>query len=358
MFVKFIPSSGGASGHQGLYNAIKAAGTAAAGETPAKPAGLTYWEVISNTEAGGWTVTSENISTSLNTGLHIEMASPSRLTPDLRRKRFRLQVANTNNYYGCSGYVNTYFDWRAAAGDNWSNYGNRACTSYTGTTSSTRYDTWLYNSRPHQATFWLSITADHMFLVHSINQMSFSPVGIAEILGADVYYSDHPIKSSTAATFYSTGNNGTNAGEDYHASYMYKPTVNNHDNRNYGYVTTATNHVNNVSSSISTTEQQMRWLPPFNDNGTNYYNSYFPRITSKGKRDTLYPVLHGNPWMNTIGYLAGVRVVGDTTIDYANYDTSQVYYDVGRQGTVVHDADGKRWAKFNKFSQTLAILAE
>ena len=60
MYVRFKVSSSSSNGYgmKGMVETIRAVATADAGASISDPAGTTYFKVVSNTEAGGWTVDS------------------------------------------------------------------------------------------------------------------------------------------------------------------------------------------------------------------------------------------------------------------------------------------------------------
>ena len=168
MLIAFKPTTD-AGGIRGTSQALVAAATAAAGSTPAKPQYCEVWRVISNEEAGGWTVeleTGTGTSTIL-TGKRVQLSAPTKKTNgDVARKYFGLNVNNstTSNYNWWNFYM--HFPERTNRGDNPTNESPlRYLTDYDSTSNNTlSHQAWYYNYDPSQGEWLISITENYCYI--------------------------------------------------------------------------------------------------------------------------------------------------------------------------------------------------
>ena len=168
MLIAFRPSAD-VSGIRGMSEAIVAAATAAAGSTPAKPTYCDVWRVISNEEAGGWTVevSSGTTSTTATVGEKVRLSAPTKkVNGDVAKKYFALRVNNstTSNYNWWNFFVK--FPERTNRGDNPSYESTeRYLTDYDNTSSSTvSFQAWYGNRDPNEGEWMISITENYCYI--------------------------------------------------------------------------------------------------------------------------------------------------------------------------------------------------
>ena len=106
MYVRFKVSSTSSNGYgmKGMVETIRAVAAASAGASISQPAGTTMFQVVSNTEAGGWTVDSSTTSASYTysnwTG-NIQINSPTNKAG--YQKSFRVVTNSSTSAYSSYG---------------------------------------------------------------------------------------------------------------------------------------------------------------------------------------------------------------------------------------------------------------
>lgn len=360
MFVKFKPSSA-ANGWTGFLNAIHAAATAAAGSTPAAPANVDVWEVLANTEAGGWTLLG-TIPTTESTGANMQLVAPSGQTRF--RKRFKIHMNNnTQNMPGRIVPI-AYFDYDGSeslgiAAGGWDEIGSRSMMSHTGTAAAgtNDYRTWFNRSYPYNLTWWISVTQEYLWITYQSTASPYGglPFGVANLEGADDYYTNGPELDIDWAAFYPGNNSSTSTdmvGYDERVGKMYTTNMYLYNRGHVSNSVTSWSHLNtevpSQANAIYTTNNiTMRLGPNFEHSTAGVYNTRPPlanRTGKAGKQPTLWPITIGNPHVGTpFSNLKGMKVFADR--DSQDFDTffsspADIEYNYGK---IFTDNSGQKW---------------
>ena len=361
MLIKFRPNTSG-NGFLGLCRAIETAATAAAGSTPASPSYMTSWQVLSNTEAGGWTVAQTSPS-AVATDAHVEITAPS--TQSRFRKRFRMtynesSTTTSTSYYGLFFPV-AYFDYQSPNTSTWTEISNRvlARAGYAATTAN--YYTYLYNIPASDMDWVIAVTQKYLWLVPIDKQNRFAgalvPSGISDIEGIDDWQTNGPEMTFPFTALYTSSSSTGGASDTNIYDYQFHPFQMLYQ-MSYGYSTVYTNeqpYSQNSSVIYPTTVGSMQFGQCYDDGPRQYYNTYpkiFSRTSVGGRTQTLWPHYFGNPWqVGPIGQLSGIRYYSNQ--NSTNYTTDgtnwQTLYPEFLDGVTVTDGNGDKWLVFNKY---------
>ena len=360
MFIKFKPGTTN-NGWTGFLNAIHAAATATAGANPATPTHVDQWEVLSNTEAGGWSLYGSIPTTEAN-GSNMQLVAPSGQTRF--RKRFQIYMNSTLTNIAGRIIPRAYYDYDgseslAVDGGGWDEIASRVMMGHTGTnTAGTNdYRTWMNRSYPHNLTWWIAVTQEYLWITYQGSAAPFGglPFGVANLEGADDYYT-----------------NGTELDIDWAAFYPVNTTFNTVDTLNYvervgklysinmylynrGQISNSTaewthntTEVTGQVNAINTTNNiTMRLGPNFEHSTASIYNTRPPlanRTGAAGKQKTLWPITIGNPHTGTpFSNLKGMKIFADRdNQDFDSYFTSttDIEYNYGK---IFTDNSGQKW---------------
>lgn len=360
MFIKFKPSSAG-NGWTGFLNAIHAAATAAAGSTPAAPANVDVWEVLANTEAGGWTLFG-TIPTTESSGSNMQLVAPSGQTRF--RKRFKIYMNNnTTNMAGRIVPI-AYFDYDGSeslgiAAGGWDELGSRTMMQHTGTATAgtNEYRTWFNRSYPHNLTWWISVTQEYLWITYhgSASPYGGLPFGVANLEGADDYYTNGPELNTDWACFYPANSLSTSLDALNYEERVGKMYSNNAYLYNRGQISNSTASWSHKTTEVPSQPHAiytqnnitMRLGPNFEHSTAGIYNTRPPlanRTGNAGKQKTLWPITIGNPHVGTpFSNLKGMKVFADR--DNQNFDTyfssaADIEYNYGK---IFTDNSGQKW---------------
>jgi len=168
MLIAFKPNTTN-SGIRGMCTAIQAAATASAGSNPAKPSYVDTWRVISNEEAGGWTVENDVGSgqSSLTTGEKMLLEAPSKKTNGtVAKKYFGLWVSSvTTTHYNWWSFI-VKFPERTNKVETASHEStNRHLTNQGSTANSTAsQQAWYFNYNPSDGEWLISVTENYLYI--------------------------------------------------------------------------------------------------------------------------------------------------------------------------------------------------
>ena len=360
MFIKFKPSSA-ANGWTGFLNAIHAAATAAAGSTPAAPANVDVWEVLANTEAGGWSLFGTIPTTEAN-GSNMQLVAPSGQTRF--RKRFQIYMnANATNTPGRI-IPKAYFDYDGSeslgiAAGGWDEIASRVMMSNAGagTAGQNDYRTWFNRYYPWNLTWWISVTQEYLWITYEGIREPYGglPFGVANLEGADDYYTNGLELDSDWAAYYPANNSSTTldpigyderVGKMYSINmYLYNRGQISNSVASWSHLTT---EVPSQPAAIYTNNNiTMRLGPNFEHSTAGIYNTRPPlanRTGKAGKQPTLWPITIGNPHVGTpFSNLKGMKVFADR--DNQNFDTyfssaADIEYNYGK---IFTDNSGQKW---------------
>ena len=360
MFIKFKPGTTN-NGWTGFINAIHAAATATAGANPATPTHVDVWEVLANTEAGGWTLLG-TIPTTEAVGANMQLVAPSGQTRF--RKRFKIHMnANATNTAGRIVPI-AYFDYDGSeslgiAAGGWDELGSRIMMSNTGvgTAAQNEYRTWFNRYYPYNLTWWISVTQEYLWITYQGFTEPYGglPFGVANLEGADDYYTNGNELDTDWAAFYPANNSSTaldpigydeRVGKMYSINmYLYNRGQISNSVANWSHLTT---EVPSQPTAIYTSNNiTMRLGPNFEHSTASVYNTRPPlanRTGKAGKQPTLWPITIGNPHVGTpFSNLKGMKVFADR--DHQNFDTyfssvPDIEYNYGK---IFTDNSGQKW---------------
>jgi hypothetical protein len=360
MFIKFKPGTTN-YGWTGFINAIHAAATATAGANPATPTHVDVWEVVSNTEAGGWSLYG-SIPTTETSGSNMQLVAPSGQTRFRKRFQIYMNTANTNT----AGRIipKAYFDYDgseslAIGASGWNELGSRAMMSFTSSTvqATDDYRTWMNRYYPYDLTWWIAVTQEYLWITYQGNSPPYGglPFGVANLEGADDYYTNGNELDTDWAAFYPVNTTQASVDAQYYLERVAKMYSTNNYLYNRGQITNSTaewtHNTTEVAGQINaintTSNLTMRLGPNFEHSTASIYNTRPPlanRTGSAGKQKTLWPITIGNPHTGTpFSNLKGMKIFADR--DNQNFDTyftstGDIEYNYGK---IFTDNSGQKW---------------
>ena len=360
MFVKFKPSTA-YNGWTGFLNAIHAAATAAAGSTPSTPTNVDYWEVISNTEAGGWSLIG-SIPTTESVGSNMQLVAASGQTRF--RKRFKIHMNTSNTNIAGRIVPIAYFDYDGSeslgiTASGWDEIGSRIMMALGGTGSSgaNDYRTWWNRSYPYTFTWYIAVTQEYLWISYQTNSAPFGgmPFGVSDLEGADDYFTNGNELESDWAVFYPYHSNNTSTDASYLGEFVGKTYSQNYNlytrsqvSNGSQYWSHLANEVSGQANAINTNNPiTLRLGPNFEHSTASTFNTRPPlasRTGTAGKQKTLWPVVIGNPHVGQpFTNFKGMKIFADRdNQDFNTYysSTRDIEYNIGK---VFTDGDGQKW---------------
>jgi len=357
MYVRFKVTSGTSNGWgmKGMVETIRAVAAASAGASISQPAGTTMFQVVSNTEAGGWTVDSSTTSASNNytswSG-NIQINSPTNKAG--YQKSFKVapnsSASSGYSYYGALKCSFKAYDGATARYE--------GPMSYNGSNSSSANSSmWMPNGGISNSslTWHFSCTADYAYLWFE-NDGSRSTfhnnfAGVSELQSVPASYLGTGNAFFPAVGFYSSSNNssyafGTSTTNVYHDYFTHSlhGSYPNGDDGPYDYV-----NANNIQytgqGAFTGNDAPMALGPGYYYNTANNYSTtynYKPIFNGDGlKVGALVPAMYFNPYYGIpFTTLAGFYY-------YEPFErTSTSYLGMGtttRQSEIIYDDSGAKY---------------
>lgn len=357
MYVRFKVSSSNGDGYgmKGMVETIRAVATASAGASISQPAGTTMFQVVSNTEAGGWTVDSSTTSASYNYtnwAGDIQINSPTNKAG--YQKSFKVSTngsaSSGASYYGALKCSFKAYDGATAR--------HEGVMSYSaGSSSSSNAQMWMPNNRiSHSSLTWhFSCTADYAYLWFendgSRNAFHNNFAGVSELQSVPASYLGTGNAFFPAVGFYSGSNHssyyfGSSSTGNYHDYFTHSlhGSYPNGDDSPYDYV-----NANNIQytgqGSFTGNDAPMQLGPGYYRNTSNHYSptyNYKPIFNGDGlKVGALVPAMYFNPYRGIpFTTLAGFYY-------YEPFErSSQSYLGMGtttRQSEIIYDDSGAKY---------------
>lgn len=311
MYVRFRVSSSTADGRgmRGLVEVIRNVATASAGASISTPGGCTYFQVVSNTDAGGWTVKdsiSETYSYSDFRG-YIEIENNTNKSG--YTKAFRVDAVAPNSQPTYWGAMQATFK----AYDNSNSRYSSVLAYASGASSSTSYHRWmpnlgLYNS---SLTWHFSCTADYVYLWYELDggqSSSYSQnfAGVSELNNVPDSYLETGNAFFPAVGFYGSSNNssyayGTSTTSSYHDYFAHTihGAYDDADDSPFDYLNN-----NNIQYSgtggVTVDNAPIQFGPFYYENTSNAENTsynYKPVYNGVGEKvGSMTPVFYFNPY--------------------------------------------------------------
>lgn len=356
MYARFRVSTGASNGYgiHGITNSIKALGLAAAGETVAKPSGVTVWNHIGKEEAGGHTlVAHSNTSTTSHSG-YIEMSAPS--AKEGYTRKFRYKTNTSSGTYAGAQVLNVSFV-------------RNGTTSYsenlsyiTSTSSGWMPQYWYQGNFPIDRLDWhVSITADYFYIWYNVPadvsssypcnhagfaDLNFVPSTLLETSNA--FFPSVATYSCSEHASYWFGYSSTNYYRDW---YLHSQLVGDNGNATSQSFANQSNmkYTRNTSSLSMNWDQSApgHFGPPYwYSDGSNvsypYASSFTHTYDANGKKvGSLTPYIYFNPFAG-IPYttLKGISHYEVTRRKALSYNVAPNYFH--SQNEIMYDSDGTR----------------
>jgi hypothetical protein len=294
---------------KGMIETIRAVATASAGASISQPAGTTMFQVVSNTEAGGWTVDSSTTSPSnsyTNWGGSIQINAPTNKTG--YQKSFKIATNSTSSQQSYSGALICKF--KAYDGTSARYEGNLSYSNSSGST--TNFTQWMPTNGIYQTslTWHFSCTADYAYLwfEHDGSRSSYHNnfAGVSELQNVPASYLGTGNAFFPAVGFYSSSLNTTNAfgttttsyyndffAHSIHGSYP------NGDDGPFDYVN-ANNIYYTGQGQLTGNDSPMQLGPQYYYNNSTSYSTtynYKPIFNADGNKvGALVPAMYFNPY--------------------------------------------------------------
>jgi len=312
MYIKVkVQDNGNCDGGAGLITAVDWAMRAEAGATANVTAlnsssgqgEIVALEVVSNTEAGGWSNTAFYASTSTY-DFGGSWQADSHKTGRTFKKRFHINRKNTQTNYNNWAPFMSLYDADSATEVMAENY-----LTYTkSTSSSSNYGAWFNNSEPDEADWWhVSVTSKYVFFWSNHTKgVGFERIcGVADLAGTpdhflaaanDQFNSIGFYKSATGATSSAVGTGTTPYHWDFIA-YHLTPDAGRQYNNYYLQSTGTYYTVNGTNPSNNSNIIPWRIGPHHYFNSVNTYTQMIPTRDSSGNKiGSLTPVILFNPF--------------------------------------------------------------
>ena len=311
MYVRFKVSSLSEHGRgmKGIVETVRAVATASAGASISQPTGTAMFEVVSNTEAGGWTVDSSTTSASYSYSGWVGT----------------IQINSPTNK---TGYQKSLEVKANSTSSSWTNYGSLLCTfkvydgstvRYSGplsvnssntTSSSSGGNMWMPNAGVYQdgMTWHFSCKADYAYLWFerdgSTSTHNFA--GVSELQNVPASYLGSGNAFFPAVGFYGCSNSagggfGSSTSSYYHDYFAHSihGSYANADDSPFDYVNA--NNVQYTGSGSFTTNDYPMQLGPYYYQGTsnaeNANYNYKPIYNADGNKvGALVPAMYFNPY--------------------------------------------------------------
>ena len=357
MYVRFKVSSSSSNGYgmKGMVETIRAVAAASAGASISQPAGTTMFQVVSNTEAGGWTVDSSTTSASntySNWAGVIQINSPTNKAG--YQKSFRV-ITNSPNNGGQSYYGALKCSFKAYDGATARYEGNMSYSTSNATSSNAQM--WMPNAGIYQSslTWHFSCTADYAYLwfEHDGSRSGFHNnfAGVSELQSVPASYLGTGNAFFPAVGFYSGSNNssyyfGTSSTNSYHDYFTHSlhGSWPNGDDGPYDYV-----NANNIqytgTGAFTGNDAPMALGPGYYYNSSNNYSTsynYKPIFNGDGlKVGALVPAMYFNPYrgipFTTLAGFYYYEPVERTNTSYLAMGTQT------KQSEIIYDDSGAKY---------------
>lgn len=340
MLIAFKPTTTN-NGLRGLGHAITTACTAAAGSNPAAPSYVDVWRVISDEEAGGWTVESDSLSgsTSIVVGDKLRLSAPTKkLDGSLRRKYFgmRINSTSTTTYNWWNFWVR--FPERTNQGTTGSGpeSTNRYLSTYGATSNATAsHQAWYYNYDPSQGEWLISVTENYLYIFRpagngvDVVQYKSELCGVADLTGTpdNLLGSSHAYEPFVGFFHgHNTNSPATLADGDNLHDYLHVgngpayPTTISTD-ENYKWTENRFQFLyTNINTSPSTNQAAMDLGPCYDASARNHHNVLHKTVTASGSKIySMHPAAVYNPFYGvpyqTIDGLKYLGNYGDLNYD-------------------------------------------
>lgn len=342
MLIAFKPNTTN-SGLRGLGHAITTACTAAAGSNPAKPQYVDVWRVISDEEAGGWTVESDSLSgaTSVIVGDKLRLSAPTKkLDGSVRKKYFGMRINSTNTvHYNWWNFWVRFPERTNMGTTSYSSEATNRYLSYQGATSNTTASnqSWYYNYNPHHGEWLISVTENYLYIFRpagngtDVVQYKSELCGVADLTGTP----DNLLGSSHAyepfVGFYHGHNvNSPSTLNDGDSLYdflwvgngpAYPQTISTDEN--YKWTENRSQFIySNTTTGPSTNQAAMDLGPSYDGSGRTFHNTLHKTVTSSGSKIySMHPAAVYNPfWGVPYQTIDGLKYLGN--FGDANYDAT------------------------------------
>lgn len=311
MYVRFKVNSSSANGYgmEGMVETIAAVATASAGASITTPEGVSYFQVVSNTEAGGWTVKNRTTANYNYTDWRGYIEIESNTPKSGYKKAFKVFTNSSTSYPQYWGNMQTEF--RAYDGANL-RYNGRLAYG-TGSSSSTNHTLWMPNLQINDSRFtWhFTCTANYAYLWYEIDgslgtTYANNFAGVADLNNVPDSYLGSGNAFFPAIGFYSGSNNasysfGTSTTSNYHdyIAHTIHGSYTNGDDGPFDYY-----NVNNVqytgTGGVTTNDAPIQFGPYYYQNMSNAENvnyNYKPIFNASGaKVGSLTPMFYFNPY--------------------------------------------------------------
>lgn len=334
MLIRFKPNSTN-QGWQGLSNGIITAATAAAGSTPAAPAGMDTWEVLDNTTAGGWTV--QNVVADLTnvnqTGEYLRIVADTIKTPiDGFQKSIvlnRYEAGATNKFRGCALIAS-----KVTTGSPFQQIVDRAMSMSTGPSATAVYNRWVDQYYLDQVRYTIAVTKQYLWIftehyIGSSGQSDNKIVGISDYTTGTEWDLTPGSLHFPVGGLYSGSTSSTSDIYDNHQIYAYGL---HNQGELYGH------EFNDLANWLSTysiknannlTNSNTLGLGPYIQSADAVNTTYYFKNNwdaNGDRRMALQDVAFWNPF-NGMSYreLHGLKIVGWDRANN-NYDTKRLQY--------------------------------
>lgn len=364
MYVRFKVSSSSSTGYgmQGMIETIRAVATASAGATISDPAGTTQFQVVSNTEAGGWTVDSSTTAS----------------TYSYSNWNGSIQINSPTNKSGYSKSFRVFANSSSTAQTNW---GSMLCQfkAYDGSSArytaslvynasnstSTSHNMWMptggiYNT---SMTWHFSCTADYAYLWYELDTSIASGyannfAGVSELQNVPSSYLGTGNAFFPAVGFYSCsynasypfGTSTTSYYHDYFAHSIHGSYPNGDDGPSDYY--NATNVQYTGTGELSTNDCPGRFGPFYYTGYSNSYGAYNfkPIYNANGEKvGSLIPAFYFNPYKGIpFTTLSGFYYYEPFERFDGSY--SSLPY-ATRQSEIIYDASGDKYTLQYQYGQ-------
>lgn len=356
MYVRFKVSSGSSNGHgmKGMVETLRAVATASAGASISQPAGTSEFHVVSNNEAGGWTVadsTSPTYTYNNFTG-SIRLESPTNKTGYTKSFQVTTNSSTSNpTYYGALICRFLAYDGSTARYNAPLSYNASNSTGTNGT------QMWMPNNGLYQdnLTWHFACTADYVYLWFTHNGdrdgMQNNFAGVSELQNVPSYQLGTGNAFFPAVGFYSGSNNdqffGSSTTSYYHDYYAHSihGSFPNADDGPFDYVNQ--NNIQYTGSGGFTTNDQPMQMGPYYYQGASLadndnYN-YKPIFNADGdKVGALVPPMYFNPYRGIpFTTLAGFYYYEPFQRSDNSYKAIPYY---SRQNEIIYDDTGAKYS--------------